>query len=229
MPAAVREVSTLSRSVRCRKTWQTGGRFAPGGANSPSVMPPGSSFQMTTPNGFVYSAVAGAGVFAVNVAQATARTAGSVIGFGYFATNSLLVDCHERRARLEVARGGRRCCASHLRSDRDAALDSAIPASPCGHVAGVPRSHIQSAPLLVDGVPLAWPPGVRTRVARGDDNDLIRAKRATHASLARAAAVHNARRRRHDHASEADSIGASRLLRGSGSMESRTPSSAMTR
>jgi hypothetical protein len=61
------------------------------GVNFPSVMPPGSS-QVTTPNGFVYSALAGGGVFAVNVAQATATTAASVIGLGYFATNSLLVN-----------------------------------------------------------------------------------------------------------------------------------------
>lgn len=64
----------------------------PSGASFPTVIPSGSSFQVTTPSGFVYSAQAGTGIFAVNVAQATATTAGSVVGLGYFATNSLLVD-----------------------------------------------------------------------------------------------------------------------------------------
>jgi hypothetical protein len=64
----------------------------PGGTSFPAALAPGSSFQVTTPNGFVYSAKAGTGVFTVNVAQVTATTAGSVVGLGYFATNSLLVD-----------------------------------------------------------------------------------------------------------------------------------------
>jgi hypothetical protein len=54
--------------------------------------PAGQGAAVTTPNGFVYSAKAGTGVLTVNVAQATATTAGSVVGLGYFSTNSLLVD-----------------------------------------------------------------------------------------------------------------------------------------
>jgi hypothetical protein len=64
----------------------------PSGASFPAAIASGSSFRVTTPNGFVYSAKAGIGVFTVNVAQVTATTAGSVVGLGYFATNSLLVD-----------------------------------------------------------------------------------------------------------------------------------------
>lgn len=64
----------------------------PSGASFPAAIPAGSSFQVTTPNGFMYSAEAGTDLFAVNVTQASATTAGSVVGLGYFATNSLLMD-----------------------------------------------------------------------------------------------------------------------------------------
>jgi hypothetical protein len=51
-----------------------------------------SSFQTTTPGGFVYTAEAGTDLFAVHVQQASGTTSGSVMGLGYFQTNSLLTD-----------------------------------------------------------------------------------------------------------------------------------------
>jgi hypothetical protein len=68
----------------------------PSGANFPGAIQEGSSFRVTTPNGFVYSAEAGTDLFAVNVIQGSATTSGSVIGLGYFQTNSLLVDFTNR-------------------------------------------------------------------------------------------------------------------------------------
>jgi hypothetical protein len=47
------------------------------------------SFGLTTPSGFMYTASNGSDVSAVHVQQSSS---GSVIGLGYFETNSLLID-----------------------------------------------------------------------------------------------------------------------------------------
>jgi hypothetical protein len=51
-----------------------------------------ASFQTAVPGGFVYSTEAGTDLFAAHVQQAATTTQGSVIGLGYFQTNSLLTD-----------------------------------------------------------------------------------------------------------------------------------------
>jgi hypothetical protein len=61
----------------------------PSGSPVPSSV---TSFELTTPSGFGYSATAGADLYGVRVQPASATTAGSVIGLGYFETNSLLIN-----------------------------------------------------------------------------------------------------------------------------------------
>ncbi len=51
-----------------------------------------TSLQITTAGGFVYSTPAGQGLFAVAVRTGAATTQGSVMGLGYFQTNSLLTN-----------------------------------------------------------------------------------------------------------------------------------------
>jgi hypothetical protein len=64
----------------------------PTGSSFPSSIAAGTAFQVATPSGFVYSAPVGTDLFAVNIGQGNATTAGSVVGLGYFKTNSLIID-----------------------------------------------------------------------------------------------------------------------------------------
>jgi hypothetical protein len=59
-----------------------------------SDIPPANvtSLQITTAGGFVYSASAGRGLFAIAARTAATTTQGSVMGLGYFQTNSLLTN-----------------------------------------------------------------------------------------------------------------------------------------
>jgi hypothetical protein len=63
----------------------------PSGTVFPSTISAGDTLQITTPSGFLYTTVSGSGVSTIIVNTGVDATA-SVIGLGYFTTNSLFVD-----------------------------------------------------------------------------------------------------------------------------------------
>jgi hypothetical protein len=64
----------------------------PAGTAFPSTVPSGSSVMVETPSGFTFSYAAGAGIEVTNTIVQPNSTAESIIGIGYFTTNSFFID-----------------------------------------------------------------------------------------------------------------------------------------
>jgi len=64
----------------------------PAGTAFPAAVPAGTSVVVGTPSGFTYSYTAGSGSQATTTTVQPDSTAESVIGVGYFTTNSFFVD-----------------------------------------------------------------------------------------------------------------------------------------
>jgi hypothetical protein len=64
----------------------------PTGAAFPASVPPGSSVMVATPSGFTFSYTGGSGSEVTNTIVQPNSTAESIVGIGYFTTNSFFVD-----------------------------------------------------------------------------------------------------------------------------------------
>jgi hypothetical protein len=64
----------------------------PTGSAFPASVPPGSSVMVATPSGFTFSYTGGSGSEVTNTIVQLGSTAESIVGIGYFTTNSFFVD-----------------------------------------------------------------------------------------------------------------------------------------
>jgi hypothetical protein len=64
----------------------------PAGAAFPASVPSGSSVMVATPSGFTFSYTGGSGSEVTNTIVQLDSTAESIVGIGYFTTNSFFVD-----------------------------------------------------------------------------------------------------------------------------------------